>query len=754
MAVPSTQQLLDFIAKAKEPLTKNELARAFNVKNDDRNRFKQLLRDLTKSGQLEKHPGGAFGLPDGLPVVGVVEVTDVTIDGEVYARPTQWDKNKGESPRVTMAPDRKGHPAMAKGDRALVRFSKGHDGGHTGRTIRRVDAPEDRVLGVVEREGRGHILIPTNKRNRNIYEIPSHELNGAQPGQIVVAEVQPTHGARSTKARVHEVIGKMDDPKAISLIAVHEMGLRTEFSAAVLAETENMEVPGLKGREDMRNIPLVTIDPADARDRDDAVYVYPEKTKEGWTHLVVAIADVAHYVKAGSALDKEAFARGNSTYLPDMVVPMLPEKLSNGLCSLAPNENRACVAVDLFFDDEGNLQKYKFKRGLMRSVAALSYEQAQAAMVDGITDDVTGPLLQPILKPLFDAYKILRAARDKRGALNLMVPERKIVMDENNKMTGVKVRPHFEAHEVIEEMMVLANRAAGMAVEGIYRVHDKPSAAKIESLGEYLQAFGVSMPKGTTPKPGQLNEILAKVANHPYKHLVNESMLRSMAQAKYSNEDIGHYGLALEKGYAHFTSPIRRYSDTIQHRILIDAFNLGKDGIRDDERARLAEICEHISATERTSVQAERNAVDRFTAAYLAEHIGAQFSGRIRGVTGMGLFVELTDTGADGFVPLRMLPRDQYVHDEARHALVGRHSGRIFRLGASVTATVVDAERASGNTILELVGAENGADIPGADFGDSGAMFDGGRMPHRGGRRGNGHGGRNKHRGDRGGPRR
>jgi ribonuclease R len=751
MAVPSAQEILAFLAKASTPLTKNEMARAFNVKNDDRNQFKQLLRDMVRDGALQKHPGGAIGLADGLPEVGIVEVTDITIDGEVYARPAQWDPNKGESPRILMTGDRKGHPAMTKGDRALARLSK-RDGGNTGRTIRRLDEPENKILGEVQRDGKGFMLIPSNKKNRNVYSITADDLNGAKVGEIVIAEVQPTRGARSAAVRVSKIIGHMSDPKAISLIAVHEMGLRTEFSAAVIAETDNMEVPGLKGREDMRHIPLLTIDPADARDRDDAVYVYPDKTPEGLTHAVVAIADVSHYVKAGSALDKEAFARGNSTYLPDMVIPMLPEKLSNGLCSLAPNENRACIAVDLYFDDQGNLQKYKFKRGLMRSVAALSYEQAQAAMVDGVTDDVTGPLLDPILKPLFALYKTLRAARDRRGALDLSMPERRIVMDENNKMVGVKIRPHFEAHEVIEELMVNANVAAGLAEQSIYRVHDKPNAMKMETLAEYLQAFGVSMPKAAVPKPRDLNQILKQVADHPYKHLVNEAMLRSMAQAVYSPDDIGHYGLALEKGYAHFTSPIRRYSDLVKHRGLIAVFNLGKDGLRDEDRRNLAEVAEHISATERTSVQAERNAVDRFTAAYLSEQIGAQFAGRIRGVTANGLFVSLSDTGADGFVPLRMLPRDQYHHDESRHALIGRHSGRIFRLGAQVMATVVDAERVSGNTILELVGAENGADIPGADFGDAG--MGAGAYEQRGHRRGNGHGGRGKHRGDRGGPRR
>ncbi|MBU0859467.1 MAG: ribonuclease R [Alphaproteobacteria bacterium] len=587
-------------------------------------------------------------------------------------------------------------------------------------------------------------MIPTDKKNRNIYDIAESDMNGAERGQIVVGEIQPVRGIRQTKIRVAEVIGNMNDPKAISLIAIHEKGLRSEFSAAVIEETKNMKVPDLKGREDLRKLPLVTIDPADARDRDDAVYA--EKTADGGYRITVAIADVSHYVRHGSALDKEAFARGNSTYFPDRVVPMLPEQLSNNLCSLAPKENRACIAVHMTIDKHGQMQKYQFVRGIMNSLAALSYEQAQAAMKDGITDDTTGPLLEPVLKPLFEAYKILRAAREKRGALDLVIPERKIVVDEKGNMTGVKVREHFEAHEVIEEMMVLANVAAASALEDkdkpcVYRIHDKPTPQKLESLGEYLQAFGVSLPKGQVPQPGQLNEVLKKVADHPYKHLVSDAMLRSQARAEYNPENIGHFGLALKK-YAHFTSPIRRYADLVVHRSLINAFNLGNDGLKEVEVATLAETAAHISATERTSAEAERTAVDRFTAAYLSQHIGSQFAGRIRGVTRAGLFIELSETGADGFVPMRMLPRDQYVHDEKRHCLVGRHSGRIFRLGASVTATIVDAERTTGSTILELVGAEHGADIPGADFGDSPLPFGGG-----GNRRGNGHGRGNRHRG-------
>jgi ribonuclease R len=491
------------------------------------------------------------------------------------------------------------------------------------------------------------------------------------------------------------------------------MGLREDFPPKAIEDTRGMKVPEVGTREDLRQIPLVTIDGLDARDFDDAVFA--EKTDEGF-HLIVAIADVAHYVTPESALNQEAYRRGNSTYFPDRVIPMLPEVLSNDLCSLRPHENRACLAVHMHINLEGKLIRYKFLRGLMRSEARLTYEQVQAAM-NGLSDEVTGPLLEPVIKPLYAAFAILEQARKKRGALELDLPEKQVLIDKNGKMTGVKLRQRLDSHKLIEEFMVLANVAAASALEAkqapcVYRIHDRPSPEKLDSAREFIEGFGLSLPKGQVTGPAQINAVLERAAKLPYSHLISTVILRTQAQAHYSPENIGHFGLALTK-YAHFTSPIRRYADLLVHRSLIRAYGLGDGGLDDGEEARLEEMCEHISDTERVSMEAERNAVDRFTAAFLSNRIGAEFSGRISGVTRFGLFVSLSESGADGLVPMSTLPHDFYIHDERAHALVGRRSGRIFRLGAEVNVRLMEADGLTGSTVLSLSGHDHGADIPG-----------------------------------------
>ena len=504
-----------------------------------------------------------------------------------------------------------------------------------------------------------------------------------------------------------------DDPKVISLIAIHEAGLNEEFASQVIDETKNIEVPPLGNREDLRDIPLVTIDGADARDFDDAVFA--EKNDKGGFHLVVAIADVSHYVRYKSELDKEAWTRGNSTYFPDRVVPMLPEQLSNNLCSLMPKVERACLAVHMTIDEQGELTQYKFVRGLMKSAARLTYDQVQAAK-DGNRDADTDVIYDSVITPLYEAYDLLDKARQKRGALDLDLPERQILINDEGDMTGVTKRARFDSHKLIETFMIMANVAAASALEDksapcLYRAHDKPSADKIDSAKDFLDAFGFSLPANIV-EPKQMNHLLEKAKGHEYSQLISLMILRTQAQARYSSENIGHFGLALQK-YAHFTSPIRRYADLFVHRSLISAYGLGEGGLGDGEEQRMDETAEHISATERVSADAERSAVDRFTAAYLESKVHAEFSGVINGVTRFGLFVTLDEIGADGLVPIRTLPQDYYVHDEDQHALIGRKTRRIFRLGARVKIRVIEAEKLSGSTVFELVDAEKGADIPG-----------------------------------------
>jgi ribonuclease R len=710
----SPESILHFLAESPTPLTKREIARAFDIQGDGRILLKDILRELEERGSIVKQPGQAYAVPKALPTVTVIEITDIDADGDLLAKPTEWDEaTQGDLPRIDVMPDQKGHASLAAGDRALAKLRRIDDKTYEAEIIRRLDAPQNRVLGMVEKISRGFILKPTDRRAKYDFDLHQADLNGARPGDLCIAEVQPSRGLRNKRVRVIEVIGQQNDPKTISVVAMHEVGIKPEFTQDVINETKPMTVPDLKGREDLRPIPLVTIDGADARDFDDAVFA--EEMDDGTFHLIVAIADVAYYVTFGSALNREALRRGNSTYFPDRVVPMLPEKLSNDLCSLVPHQNRATLAVHMWIDKQGHLQKFKFVRGLMRSEARLTYEQVQAAR-DGVTDDVTGPLMERVINPLYKAYSILWKAREERGALDLDLPERRIVINDKNEMTGVKLRERLDAHKLIEEFMILANVAAAQALEArktpcVYRVHDRPSPEKLDTVREFIEGFGLSLPKGQVLKPAQINQLLHKAAELPYSHVISQVVLRCQAQAHYDPENVGHFGLALQR-YAHFTSPIRRYADLLVHRGLIRAYDLGPGGLNDEEVVRLEEMAQQISDTERRSMEAERASVDRFTATWLAERTGGEFDGRITGVTRFGLFVTLEGIGADGIIPMRSLPDDFYDHDEKQHALIGRRSRRLYRLGASLRVRLKEADPVTGGMVFAVTNTDS-ADIPG-----------------------------------------
>ena len=710
----SPDNILRFLSDSPTPLTKREIAQAFHIKGDDgRIVLKDILRELESRGAIIKLAGQAYAVPQALPTVAVIEITDIDADGDLLAKPTEWDEAvQGDLPRIDVMPDRNGQSNLGAGDRALAKLKRLSDKIYEAEIIRRLDTPQNRVMGLVVKIPRGFILKPTDRKAKYDFDLMQADLNGAEPGDLCIAEVQPARGLRNKRVRVIEVIGQQDDPKAISLVAMHTVGIKPEFPKAVIDETKDMIVPDLKGREDLRTVPLVTIDGADARDFDDAVFA--EETDDGF-HLIVAIADVAYYVTFGSQLNKEALRRGNSTYFPDRVVPMLPEKLSNDLCSLVPRENRATLAVHMWIDKQGKLQKHKFVRGLMRSEARLTYEQVQAAK-DGVTDDITGPLMERVINPLYKAYDILWKAREERSALDLDLPERRIVINEKNEMSGVRLRERLDSHKLIEEFMILANVAAAQALEArktpcVYRVHERPSPDKLDAVRDFIEGFGLSLPKGQVLKPAQINTLLHKAANLPYSQVISQVVLRCQAQAHYNPENSGHFGLALQR-YAHFTSPIRRYADLLIHRALIRAYDLGPGGLHDEEMVRLEEMSQHISDTERKSMEAERSAIDRFTAAWLSERIDNEFDGRITGVTRFGLFVSLNETGADGIIPIRTLPDDFYDHDEKQHALIGRRSRRLYRLGAEIRVRLMEADPVTGGMVFGVTNT-HGADIPG-----------------------------------------
>ena len=713
---PSKDTVLAFIRDSATPIGKREIARAFKLSGSaDRERLKALLKELEAEGVVERGRGKRVAPPQALPEVAVLEVSGIDPDGEPIPRPIAWT-GEGNPPRIFLLPEKKtGLPALAAGDRILAKLRRINERLYEARTIRRIEGAEGRVLGVYRVAPEGGRIIPTDRRNRTEFLVLPANRNEAEPGDLVLADLLPAGRLGLPQARVVERLGAMDEPRSISLIAIHSHGIPTDFPFAAQNEAARAKPPAETGRTDLRGYPLVTIDGADARDFDDAVWAEPDDDPAnpgGW-HLLVAIADVAYYVRPGSALDRVAYERGNSVYFPDRVVPMLPEALSNDLCSLRPGEDRACLAVHLWIDRDGILKRHRFVRGLMRSAARLTYEQIQAAR-DGRADEVTAPLLEPVIAPLYGAYELLWQARARRGTLDLDLPERRIRLDERGRVVEIAPRERLDSHRLIEEFMISANVAAAQSLEAagmpfLYRVHDQPQLDKLEGLREFLAEVGYPLAKGQVLKPEQFTRILRKAEGRPESQLISEVILRAQSQAVYSPENLGHFGLALLR-YAHFTSPIRRYADLIVHRALIRAHGLGVGGLDDAAMAALNDIGEHISRTERRAALAERDAIDRYTAAHLADRVGEGFTGRISGVSRFGLFIRLDESGADGLIPASTLPDDQYEHDEKAHALIGKRWGRTYRLGAPVKVILREADPLTGSTLFTLRGEDGGGD--------------------------------------------
>jgi ribonuclease R len=567
------------------------------------------------------------------------------------------------------------------------------------------------VLGIFRRlpSGGGRLEPVDKKMLGKELAIPPGAGNDAQDGDLVAVETSRAQRFGLPQGRVVERLGSLRSERAVSLIAIHAHSIPSVFRRETQNEAEAARPATMAHREDWRHVPFVTIDPPDAKDHDDAVHAEPDTSannKDGFI-VSVAIADVAHYVTPGSALDREALIRGNSVYFPDRVVPMLPERISNDLCSLRPREDRAALAVRLTVGSDGRKRSHTFHRIMMRSAARLSYDQAQWA-VGGRTDEDTEGLVDPILKPLYAAYEAMARARNERQPLDLDLPERKILLKADGTVDRVISPERLEAHRLIEEFMIQANVAAAETLEKartplVYRVHDEPGMEKVAALREFLQTLDINFPKGGALRPEAFNRVLARVKGREAEQLVNEVVLRTQAQAEYAAENYGHFGLNLRR-YAHFTSPIRRYADLIVHRALIRALKLGPDGLPEViDRKQLAEVAAQISAAERRAMLAERETSDRLIAHFLADRVGAVFDGRISGVTRAGLFVKLHETGADGFVPARTIGDEYYHYDERRHAMVGRHSGETYRLGDTVTVRLVEAAPVAGALRFELL---------------------------------------------------
>jgi len=700
--VPTDDTILDLLKSSHEALPTRDLAREFGLKGPQRTALRDKLRELQDAGRIERVQGRRWRLTSELPAVAVLEVIGVDDDGELTVRPVSHSSD-GPPPRIDVRPPPRSMPAPGLGDRFVARLAPREDNTYTATPLRATDSKTESVVGRYRESDDGGRITPLERGRRGDFLVAAGENAAATDGDLVVVEILPARRLGLPQARIIENIGAGDAPGAISRIAIHRAGIPDRFPQAVIKEAEAARPPVLGKRTDLRDIPLVTIDGADARDFDDAVVAEPDTSanNQGGWHLIVAIADVAEYVRPGSPLDREAFKRGNSVYFPDRVVPMLPEALSNGLCALRPDEDRACMAADLWIGADGKLRKYRFRRGLMRSVARLTYEQVQAARDAG-----EDPVMPGHLDNLYGAYACLAAARSERGALELELPERKVVLDDNGRVANIAPVARFDSHKLIEEFMIAANVAAARELKRLrqpvmFRIHDEPSIEKLEDLRVMLSGFGVKLTRGKMMRPKDFNSILERVRGEAHERTVNEIILRSQMQAEYNPENIGHFGLGLHD-YAHFTSPIRRYADLLVHRALITGLKLGDGGLDDSEAGRFTEIGEHISKTERRAVSAERDANDRYTAAFLEAHAGESFSGTVRGTNRAGLFVAIDDNGAEGFVPASRLPGGRPRFDTRTHVLKTEHGGA-YRLGDSVEIRIAEADGLSGSAIFDLM---------------------------------------------------
>jgi ribonuclease R len=712
--LPSRKQILDFIAASDQPAGKREIARAFGLHGNDKIALKALLKDMADEGLIDSSPGRAFHKSGGIPKVTVLRVTQVDDGGAAWAVPEQWHAET-DAPKLRLIErGRKG--ALGIGDRVLARTEERGDG-FIAHPMKKLARSAELVLGVVKREGERFWLSPVDKKERR--ELPIGDLKDAEAGDLVLCEMSGRPPRVSV--RVDAVLGDPFAPRSFSLIAIHKHGLRHEFAQEAIDEAHRVSEHPLGEREDLTHLPIVAIDPEDARDHDDAIYA--EADGDGGWNAIIAIADVSFYVRSASELDREARARGNSVYFPDRVVPMLPEELSADICSLKQGQVRAALACHLRIAKDGEVKSWRFSRAKICVEANIAYEDAQAAIdaaeeegrievasptcsMPPIEGAVPRKLVETALKPLWACWRAMSAARQKRDPLELDLPERRVMLDEKGRIMSIAPRDRLDAHRLVEDYMIAANVAAARALEAkkapvMYRVHEPPSREKLVALKEYLATFGVEFALGQVIKPGTFNRIIDRIGDGDGREEIMEQLLRTQMQARYGPERLGHFGLALPT-YAHFTSPIRRYADLLVHRALVSAYRLGEGGLPPGEDERFEQIGEQISMLERRAMEAERETVDRYVAAYLSDQVGQLVECRVTGVQPFGIFATVEDLGGDGLLLARDLGREYFRYDEGAKQLVGDESGETFRIGQRLTLRLAEAIPVSGSLRFEL----------------------------------------------------
>ena len=723
--LPTRQQVLDFIATSDQPAGKREIARAFGLRGPDKMALKTLLKDMADEGLIDSAPGRAFHKMGGVPKVTVLRIADVDDGGNVWAVPEQWHADS-PPPKIRIA-ERQRRGALGVGDRVLARTEeKGK--GWIAHPMKKLQRSAELVLGVVREEGQRYWLTPVDKKERR--ELAIADLKDAQTGDLVLCEVSG-RPPRVT-ARVDAVLGDPFAPRSFSLIAIHKYGLPHEFRPETVAEAARVAKQPLgEDREDLTHLPIVAIDPADARDHDDAIWATKREDGNGWD-AIVAIADVSFFVRPGSELDKAARARGNSVYFPDRVVPMLPEELSADICSLKAGKPRAAMACHMHIDRAGEMKSWRFSRAKVSIAANIAYEDAQAAIDSAAPEPVDlasspcsmppieGPvpseLVETALKPLWDCWRAMFAARQKRGPLELDLPERQVVLDEKGRIASVSPRERLDAHRLVEDYMIAANVAAARALEAkrapvMYRIHESPSREKLVALKDYLATFDLEFTLGQVIKPSTFNRIIERVGDSEGRTEIMEQLLRTQMQARYGPERLGHFGLALAT-YAHFTSPIRRYADLLVHRALVSAYRLGEGGLPPGDEGRFEEIGEQISQLERRAMEAERETIDRYVAAFLADRVGQIVNCRITGVQSFGFFATVEGLGGDGLLFVRDLGTEYFRFDEGARTLVGEETGETYRIGQRLELRLADANPVSGSLRFELPEGSYGGPAP------------------------------------------
>jgi len=722
--LPTRKQILDFIAASDQPAGKREIAKAFGIRGDAKIALKRLLNDMADEGVIESGRGRAFNKLGGVPRVTVLKIVVADDSGHVFGQPEHWEADTPAPKLRIIEKDRRG--ALGIGDRVLARTEERGEK-WVAHPLKKLAKRQELVLGVLRQEGTRFWLTPVEKKERR--ELAVSDVADGEAGDLVLCEVSGRGGRVS--ARVDAVLGDPFAPKSFSLIAIHKYELPHAFSDAVLAEAKRVAKQPLGEREDLTHLPIVAIDPADARDHDDAIWAArdeDEGNKGGWK-AIVAIADVSFYVRPDTPLDKGARSRGNSVYFPDRVVPMLPEELSADICSLKEGEDRAAMACHLTVAKDGTIKSWRFTRAKIRVAANIAYEDAQAA-IDASAEDrveVSSPvcsmpevegrvpqeLVETALKPLWGCWRALLAARNKREPLELDLPERQVVLDEKGRIESVAGRERLDAHRLVEDFMIAANVAAARALEAkkapvMYRVHEPPSRVKLEALKDYLDTFDIPFTLGQVIKPATFNRIIERVGESDFRPEIMEQLLRTQMQARYAPDRLGHFGLALGT-YAHFTSPIRRYADLLVHRALVSAYNLGDGGLPPEDAEHFERIGEQISGLERRAMEAERETVDRYVAAFLSDQRGQVVMCRITGVQPFGFFATVVDFGGDGLVPVSTIGDEYFRYDEKAQQLVGEDTGTAYRQGQKLRLRIAEADPVSGSLRFELPDQSEGA---------------------------------------------